>query len=104
MTIYRISGVWKDDNSIITHYAFHRVKETSVGFAEKKSKADAVALLNNPNNSATTWLWNYSLGAWIVGSNVHVVEKKYLRANHDGTERNNLDHLIDYDWLRNLFR
>jgi hypothetical protein len=102
MTQFRISGVWKDSNNVITHYAFHTVGETSVSRASKTSKSQAIALLETKGNSATTWVWNYSLAKWSVGENVEVVNGsngKYLRSNPDNKITDNLGHLIDFDWI-----
>ena len=102
MAEYRISGVWKDSNNVITHYAFHTVYEKTVGRAVKKSKADAVKLLEADINSAVTWVWNYSTSFWKVGEKVEVVNGstgKYLRSNPDNTKTDNLAHLIDFDWI-----
>ena len=73
MAQFRISGVWKDSNNVITHYAFHTIGETSISRAAKTSKSQAIALLETTGNSATTWVWNYSLAKWSVGENVEVV-------------------------------
>lgn len=102
MATYRISGIWKDDNNVITHYAFHTVNEKSVDRAVKKSKTDAIALLEKEGNSATTWMWNYSTARWKIGEGVHVVTTangKYLRSDPDNKLTDNLGHLIDYDWI-----
>lgn len=103
MATYRISGVWKNDNNVITHYAFHTVNEKSTTRAVKKSKADAVLLLDKDENNATTWTWNYKTASWNIGEKVTVVNGthgKYLRSNPDNTTTDNLAHLIDYDWIR----
>jgi len=102
MTQFRISGVWKDSNNVITHYAFHTVGETSVSRASKTSKSQAISLLETKGNSATTWVWNYSQAKWSVGENVEVVNgsnSKYLRSNPDNKITDNLGHLIDFDWI-----
>jgi len=102
MAIYRISGVWKDSNGVITHYAFHTVKESSISTASKKTKEEAIRLLESFGNSATTWIWNYNTSRWKIGEDVAVVNSsngKYLRSDPDRTETNNLDHLIDFDWV-----
>ena len=102
MAKYRISGVWKDSNNVITDYAFHTVSETGTTRATKKSKADAIRLLESYGNSATTWVWNYLQAGWNVGENVEVVNGsngKYLRSNPDKTKTDNLAHLIDFDWI-----
>lgn len=102
MALYRISGIWKKTDGVITHYAFHTVNENSTGRAVKKSKADAIALLETAGNTATTWLWNYSQSKWTVGETVHVVNGssgKFLRSNPDNRLTDNLDHLIDFDWI-----
>jgi hypothetical protein len=62
MAQYKISGVWKNADNVITHYAFHMVGSGSTSRSIKKSKADAVALLETTGNSAVTWLWNYRKG------------------------------------------
>lgn len=102
MAIYRISGVWKDSNNVITHYAFHMVYETSVSRASKTSKAKAISILETYGNSATTWNWNYRSAKWDIGENVQVVNGsngKYLRSDPDNKLTDNLAHLIDFDWI-----
>ena len=102
MATYRISGVWKDANNVITHYAFHTVDETSLYKSVKKTKAQAIALLETPGNNATTWMWNYSRSFWNIGEKVEVVNGsngKYLRSNPDNKLTDNLAHLIDFDWI-----
>lgn len=102
MTIYRISGVWKDTQKVITHYAFHTVTATGVTRATKTSKSQAIALLETAGNSATTWMWDYTSSFWKVGENVTVVGSgnlKYLRSNPDNKLTDNLAHLINFDWI-----
>ncbi len=102
MALFRISGVWKNANNIITDYAFHTVGENSVSRAIKKSKANAIALLETQGSTATTWVWNYTHSHWRVGETVEVVNGnngKYLRSNPDNTLTDNLGHLIDFDWI-----
>lgn len=102
MAVYRISGVWKDPNNVITHYAFHTVGNGSTSRAEKKSKAQAIVFLETYGNTATTWVWSYILARWTVGETVHVVNGangKYLRSNPDNKLTDNLGHLIDFDWI-----
>ena len=104
MAKYRISGIWKNTSGTITHYGFHTVNETenTATRVEKVTKEKAVERLENYNSKATTWIWNYSLSRWSIGENVEVVNgtnEKYLRSNPDKKETNNLEHLINYDWL-----
>lgn len=102
MAKYRISGVWKNSSNVITHYAFHTVSENSTSRASKKTKDEAVRLLETAGNSATTWVWNYNQCGWDIGEDITVVygsNGKYLRSNPDKKETNNLEHLIDFDWI-----
>jgi len=102
MTAYRISGVWKDSQNVITHYAFHTVTATGVTRATKTSKSQAITLLETAGNSAMTWMWDYSNSFWKVGENVTVVgsgNNKYLRSNPDNKLTDNLAHLINFDWI-----
>jgi hypothetical protein len=102
MANYRISGIWKDANSIITHYAFHTVTDTGTTRATKKTKAQAVALLEINSNSAVTWIWNYSSAVWKIGETVQVINGnngKYLRSSPDNKFTDNLAHLINFDWI-----
>lgn len=102
MAKYRISGVWKDDNGTITHYAFHRVLSDGVTRATKTLKAEAVKLLDGTENSAETRVWNYKAAKWNIGEKVEVVKGssgKYLRSDPDNSLTDNLGHLIDYDWI-----
>ncbi len=102
MTKYIISGIWKNDDNVITAYAFHTVGENAMGRAVKKTKAQAIVLLEISGNSATTMTWNYSIANWQIGETVTVVNGKngkYLRSNPDNRLTDNLEHLIDYDWI-----
>lgn len=102
MASFRISGVWQDHEGVITHYAFHTVSEKSVSRAEKIAKKEAISLVENKSNSAVTWIWNYQNKKWAIGETVEVVgygENKYLRTNSNDSEKDNLQHLIDFDWI-----
>jgi hypothetical protein len=99
MANFKISGVWKDNNGVITHYAIHTVNTTGTTRAIKTAKADAVRLFNVSGNEAVTWLWHYAISFWKDGAKVEVISNSYLRTRHDGIVRDNLSHLIDYDWL-----
>ena len=104
MATYKISGIWKNSNDVITHYAFHTVTNTGATKASKTSKADAIILLSNSNNTAKTWIWNYILATFVDGQNVEVVGSygnKYLRSDADNKLTDNLGHLIDFDWIQN---
>lgn len=102
MALYRISGVWKNTDNIITHYAFHKVGENSTSRAIKKSKDEAIKLLEISGNRATTWVWNYQSAKWNIGEDVQIVNGnsgKFLRSNPDNTLTDNLSNLIDFDWI-----
>ncbi len=103
MATYRISGVWKNTNNVITAYAFHEVGENSTSRAVKKTKAEAIAIVETRGNLVYTWQWNYSTASWVVGERVEVVNGnngKYLRSNPDNKLTDNLEHLIDFDWIQ----
>jgi hypothetical protein len=102
MSLYRISGIWKNQNNVITHYAIHSVDVSSTSRARKITKAEAITILETRGNSATTWVWDYSKANWKVGENVQVVNGingKYLRSDPDNQLTDNLAHLIDFDWI-----
>jgi hypothetical protein len=102
MAQYKISGVWKDANRVITHYAFHTVTENGHTRATKISKSRAIELVESKGNSVYIWVWNYRKAFWENGEVVEVVNGtsgKYLRSNKDNTVTDNLAHLIDYDWI-----
>jgi hypothetical protein len=99
MAKFKISGVWKNTNDVITHYAIHIVGEGSTSRAVKTTKAEAVKLISIPFNEAMTWLWDYQIARWKDGEKVIVVNGSYLRSNPDNKLTDNLAHLIDYDWI-----
>ena len=103
MAEYKISGIWKNDEGVITHYAMHTKTLKGHTRAKKVSKKEAIELLEKPENTAITWIWNYKTCYWTSGENVEVVNStnKYLRSNRDNKETNNLEHLINYDWISN---
>lgn len=103
MAKLRISGIWKDNNNVISHYAFHTLTEDNTASrAEKVTKEDAIRIVERPGNEVITWQWNYSNAVWRDGETVHVVNGshgKYLRSNRDNQITDNLNHLINFDWL-----
>ena len=102
MAEYKISGVWKNNDNVITHYAFHTLQTGSHTRARKKTKAEAIQLLETLGNIAYTWVWNYKTAGWGIGEQVQVVNGangKYLRSNPDNQLTDNLSHLIDFDWI-----
>jgi len=107
MAEYRISGVWKNDNGVITHYAVHeRVRNAAnngyiIRHALKRTKAQTVALLDGTGNTAKTYIWNYQTASWSAGADVVVVNgnPKFLRTIHDGSVKDNLSHLPDYGYI-----
>ena len=103
MAEYRISGVWKNLNDQVTHYAFHEVLSRTILKAEKIARAEAIVLLEVKGNSAVTWLWNYTKSTWMDGEEVEVVRGitgKYLCAGRANKQTDNLAHLINYEWTR----
>jgi hypothetical protein len=99
MTQYKISGVWKEDG-VISHYAIHQLLPNGrFTKGAKTSKTDAVRLLNNLQNKAVTWLWDYRVADWKDGQNVEVVNGSYLRSDPDNKLTDNLGHLINYQWI-----
>lgn len=108
MANYAISGVWKNSDGVITHYAIHvhNIINNTIGLATKTAKPQAVTLLDTPGNSGITILWNYNNHSWDEGTRIDVVgnyPNKYLRTYHDGTVRDNLAHLINYGMITNNF-
>ncbi len=102
MADYKISGVWRDEKGVITHYAMHKVTKDGIERAVKTSKATAIRLLDGTGKTAETWLWNYKIAMWVNGEVVSVVSGitgKYLRSNKDDKLTDNLSHLINYDWI-----
>ena len=103
MAQYRISGIWKNDDNVITHYAFHTIlADGRITRASKTTKADAIKIVEATGNTVITWLWDYSKAFWKNGETVHVVNAptgKYLRSNRDSRLTDNLNHLINFDWI-----
>src|SRR5258705_10665766 len=102
MAVYRIAGIWKNADNVITHYAFHTVNGNTTDRANKQTKAQAIQLLETPGNTGYTWVWNYTTARWNIGEQVQVVEGmygRYLRSNPDDQLTDNLSHLIDFDWI-----
>lgn len=102
MANYKISGVWKR-NGVISHYAVHTENaDGSHTKSVKTTKTDAIALVEKHGNSVYTWIWSYNRASWTLGEKVHVVgagNNKYLRSNPDSKVTDNLDHLINYEWI-----
>ncbi|TYZ12683.1 DUF3892 domain-containing protein [Hymenobacter lutimineralis] len=99
---FRISGVWKDGNGGITHYAIHDVTDAekrNIDLAKKTAKAEAIKLVETAGNTVTTIVWNYVNPGWYATEDVHVVgtgTDKYLRSDPDKRLTDNLGHLPNY--------
>lgn len=101
MADYRISGVWKDGNGLITHYAIHAPVANLFGQAEKKTKNQVLSIFD-AGNTAKTWIWNYTSESWDVGQTVNVIiigPYRYLRTDKDNIKRDNLNNLINVAWF-----
>ncbi|MFX1707197.1 hypothetical protein PV783_24730 [Chitinophaga sp. CC14] len=101
MLHFRISGVWKNHNNEVTHYALHELTNTGIDRAVRITKDEAIRLLEK-GHTIETWLWNYGLSDWEVGQEVRVVdtpEGKYLQSDPYNPLTHDLAHLIDYDWI-----
>ncbi|CAA0146923.1 DUF3892 domain-containing protein [Tenacibaculum maritimum] len=99
MATYGISGVWKDATGAITHYALHLIINKQTGKALKATKANVIRLLNNPKNTVSTLIWDYSSCNWKYGKTVHVATRNndtYLRSDPNNQQTDNLKHLIHY--------
>lgn len=102
MADYRISGVWKNESGVITHYAVHAPSDNNTFYRAQKMTKDQVLALFDTNNTAKTWIWNYTSGSWNIGQTIHVVgtrPNRYLRTDSDNTQRDNLDNLINAAWF-----
>jgi hypothetical protein len=99
MAKLKISGVWKDRQGEITHYGIHTEGVDSTTRAVKTSKADAIKLVAQSSNQTMTWVWDYKKAFWKDGAKVEVISGSYLRSSHDGILINNLEHLINYNWV-----
>lgn len=103
MTVIKISGIWKDADGLITHYAIHKVNASYSTRAVKTSKSDTIKLLEKTDNMAYTWIWNYESSRFVDGQKVEVINAltgKYLSTDADNKLTDNLEHLIDFDWIK----
>ncbi len=111
MADYAISGVWKDSNGIITHYALHSFLFNKSSRVTKTSKACTIKLveervqqIKNPENvvyenKVRTCVWSASSARYVTEEEIEVVDSpigKYLRSNKNNNLTDNLEHLIDY--------
>lgn len=98
MAKLKISGIWINQDNVITHYAIHTVRENGTSRAVKTSKADAIRQVNAATETMT-WLWDYQAAGWKNGEKVTVINNSYLRSNPDNKLTDNLAHLINFDWI-----
>jgi hypothetical protein len=82
MANLKISGVWKDQVGVITHYAMHIQTANGHTRAKKTNKAEAVKLIGDTENITMTWLWDYQNAFWKWGKG-DGCKNSYLRSNPD---------------------
>lgn len=103
MATFKISGVWKNSDGVITHYAMHTITQSGITRANKTTKTEAIRLLEININTAKTWIWDYNSTRFVDGQNVEVINSsngKYLRSDQDNKLSDNLGHLINFDWIQ----
>lgn len=91
MVDYFITGVWKDTNGNITDVFLHENGESGFKKGAKASEKFVIQLINK-GKSIKTLIWNYP--EWKQKAEVIVVQD-YLRTKPNGSEKDNLDNLID---------
>ncbi len=99
MAKYYVSGIWTNSN-VITDLNVHLVTE-NVQTAKKHTLQKVIQMVEAGDNVFTT-NWNYPSRRWTQGAKIHVVNErggKYLRSNHDKSEKDNLDNMLP---MRNL--
>jgi hypothetical protein len=101
---YAISGVWFRENrkgsEHISHVMLHELTSTGLARGTKVTKDYAVGLLHN--KTIKTIKWNYRDGTWVWGATVSTEQRNgitYLRTIPDGDVTNNLDNLINMQYL-----
>ena len=103
MATYRISGVWFSETPKrhISSVNLHSQYTDGVGRGSKATK-DYVVNLINTGNTVTTMQWNYATARWKFGAVVEVITVNgvnYLRTVRDATVSDNLENMINMDWL-----
>lgn len=91
MVDYFITGVWKNPNGNITDVFLHENGESGFKKGIKASEKSVIQLINK-GKSIKTLIWNYP--DWKQKAEVIVVQD-YLRTKPNGSEKDNLDNLID---------
>ena len=91
MVDYFITGVWKDSNGNITDVFLQENSNNGFKKGIKSSEKSVIQLINN-GNSIKTLIWNYPV--WKPKAEVIVIQN-YLRTKPNGSEKDNLDNLID---------
>src|SRR5664279_194905 len=101
---YLISGVWfinSDSAKRVSHVQIHPDSENGLGNGERKTEAEVIKLLK-AGYTIKTIVWNYEKGTFNQGADVgfeKVGQNEYLRTHKDRTVTNNLDNMINMDWL-----
>lgn len=97
-----ISGLWKDINGAITHYAVHVKQREGATKAFKITKQEAIQLIENCDYIARTIQWDYERSQWEPKEKICISENeqgKFLSTHHPDIQTDGLIHLIDYDWI-----
>ena len=82
--------------------AIETIIEHGLGIGERNIGVYVKALYKPDFKVDTLRSWNYSIANWKIGEKVEVVNGsngKYLRTNPDNKVTDNLQHLIDFDWI-----
>ncbi len=102
--MYFISGVWKNDDDVITDVLLHEANYSGgiwlFDEGIKTPEADVISLLRS-NNEIHTIVWLYSGKYWEIKAHVRAMIQRYtgkvcLRSAKDETTRDNLDNLLNF--------
>ena len=108
---YLISGVYfatrMNGAKYISHVQLHTQSDKGITDGIKIGKDEVIKSLKS-GKTVRTILWNYSQGKFMLGADVgYVVEEgtrgmEYLRTHRDKTVNDNLDNLIDMEWIHKI--
>lgn len=101
---YLISGVYfgtRNGSKYVSHVQLHLDTDNGVEAGAKTIEAEVIKKLK-AGYTVKTMLWNYSTGNFSQGAAVSyqkVGNYEYLRTHKDGTVTDNLDNMLNMDWI-----
>ena len=96
MSNYLVSGIYLNENKIITHFMFHKELDNNEFGIGIKTTEQAVIKLFDAGHTFQSLIWNYAEAAWSVGENINLFiinNERHIKTHKNNIPNDNLENM-----------